>query len=150
MAPYSASFQRTMISSVLKADDGGVSQVPPMAAAHRSLLMHAGSTMMPHSIAQHCRLRSKSPQADACYAWGGRRVLLHCSPLCIIHHAATGCCLPVCPEQPIVTQVGRTLRVGGWVKTGRTAGGGDFAFLELNDGSTFANLQVSGCILAAV
>lgn len=27
VAPYSASFQRTMISSVLKADDGGVSQV---------------------------------------------------------------------------------------------------------------------------
>lgn len=39
-------------------------------------------------------------------------------------------------------QVGRTLRVGGWIKTGRTAGGGDFAFLEVNDGSTFANLQV--------
>jgi aspartyl/asparaginyl-tRNA synthetase len=38
-------------------------------------------------------------------------------------------------------QVGRTMRVGGWVKTGRIAGGGDFAFLEVNDGSTFANLQ---------
>lgn len=34
------------------------------------------------------------------------------------------------------------MRVGGWVKTGRIAGGGDFAFLEVNDGSTFANLQV--------
>ena len=45
-------------------------------------------------------------------------------------------------QQLGLTQVGRTLRVGGWVKTGRTAGGGDFAFLELNDGSTFANLQV--------
>ena len=39
-------------------------------------------------------------------------------------------------------QVGRSLRVGGWVKTGRVAGGGAFAFLELNDGSTFPNLQV--------
>lgn len=106
--------------------------------------MHAGSTMTPRH-AQHCCLHGTISQVAPCYAWGGRRVLLHCSPLCIIHHGATGCCLPVCPEQPIVTQVGRTLRVGGWVKTGRTAGGGDFAFLELNDGSTFANLQVCEC-----
>ena len=27
------------------------------------------------------------------------------------------------------------------MKTGREAGGGDFAFLEVNDGSTFSNLQ---------
>lgn len=27
VAPYSASFQRTMISAILKAEDGGVSQV---------------------------------------------------------------------------------------------------------------------------
>jgi len=40
-------------------------------------------------------------------------------------------------------QVGHKLRVGGWVKTGREAGGGDFCFLEVNDGSTFSNLQVS-------
>lgn len=38
--------------------------------------------------------------------------------------------------------VGRTVRVGGWVKTGRVAGAGSFAFLEVNDGSCFANLQV--------
>ncbi|KAL6785876.1 TSN1 [Auxenochlorella protothecoides x Auxenochlorella symbiontica] len=37
---------------------------------------------------------------------------------------------------------GQTLRVGGWVKTGREAGAGAFAFLEINDGSCFANLQV--------
>lgn len=47
-------------------------------------------------------------------------------------------------------QVGRTLRIGGWVKTGRTAGGGDFAFLEVNDGSTFPNLQVRSGSLGAV
>ncbi len=41
-----------------------------------------------------------------------------------------------------VSMTGQTIRVGGWVKTGRTAGGGAFAFLELNDGSCFANLQV--------
>lgn len=38
--------------------------------------------------------------------------------------------------------VGQTIRVGGWVKTGRVAGAGAFAFLEVNDGSCFTNLQV--------
>lgn len=40
-------------------------------------------------------------------------------------------------------QAGKTLRVGGWVKTGREAGAGAFAFLEVNDGSCFESLQVS-------
>jgi asparaginyl-tRNA synthetase len=39
------------------------------------------------------------------------------------------------------TQAGTTLRVGGWVKTGREAGAGAFAFLEVNDGSCFESLQ---------
>jgi len=34
---------------------------------------------------------------------------------------------------------------GGWVKTGREQGKGTFAFLELNDGSCAANLQVLYC-----
>ncbi|GJP29115.1 hypothetical protein CLOM_g2407 [Closterium sp. NIES-68] len=38
--------------------------------------------------------------------------------------------------------VGQTVVVGGWVKTGREQGKGTFAFLELNDGSCPANLQV--------
>ncbi|KAK9861825.1 hypothetical protein WJX84_011032 [Apatococcus fuscideae] len=38
--------------------------------------------------------------------------------------------------------VGQTLTFGGWVKTGREQGAGAFAFLEVNDGSTFTNLQV--------
>ena len=38
--------------------------------------------------------------------------------------------------------VDKTIRVGGWVKTGRVAGAGAFAFLELNDGSCFSNLQI--------
>eukprot|EP00270_Netrium_digitus_P005695 TRINITY_DN1761_c0_g1_i2.p1 TRINITY_DN1761_c0_g1~~TRINITY_DN1761_c0_g1_i2.p1 ORF type:complete len:602 (+),score=220.12 TRINITY_DN1761_c0_g1_i2:164-1969(+) len=38
--------------------------------------------------------------------------------------------------------VGRKLKIGGWVKTGREQGAGKFAFLELNDGSCPANLQV--------
>eukprot|EP00048_Salpingoeca_helianthica_P014332 m.221164 g.221164 ORF g.221164 m.221164 type:complete len:567 (-) comp15733_c0_seq1:36-1736(-) len=38
--------------------------------------------------------------------------------------------------------VGQTVVAGGWVKTGRTADKGAFAFLEVNDGSCPANLQV--------
>ncbi|KAI5073313.1 hypothetical protein GOP47_0011326 [Adiantum capillus-veneris] len=34
------------------------------------------------------------------------------------------------------------MTIGGWVKTGREQGKGSFAFLEVNDGSCFANLQV--------
>lgn len=41
-----------------------------------------------------------------------------------------------------VGMVGQTIRVAGWVKTGRVAGAGAFAFLEVNDGSCFANMQV--------
>lgn len=37
---------------------------------------------------------------------------------------------------------GQKVTVGGWVKTGREQGKGTFAFLELNDGSCPANLQV--------
>ncbi|OWM77776.1 asparagine--tRNA ligase, cytoplasmic 1-like [Punica granatum] len=37
---------------------------------------------------------------------------------------------------------GQRVRVGGWVKTGRKQGGGSFAFLEVNDGTCPANLQV--------
>jgi len=40
-------------------------------------------------------------------------------------------------------QIGRTIRIGGWVKTGREAGAGAFAFLEVNDGSAFESLQVN-------
>ncbi|MCO5582696.1 hypothetical protein L7F22_036595 [Adiantum nelumboides] len=37
---------------------------------------------------------------------------------------------------------GQCMTIGGWVKTGREQGKGTFAFLEVNDGSCFANLQV--------
>ncbi|KAL6509508.1 Asparagine--tRNA ligase, cytoplasmic 1 [Orobanche gracilis] len=37
---------------------------------------------------------------------------------------------------------GQEVRVGGWVKTGRKADKNAFAFLELNDGSCAANIQV--------
>ncbi|CAM0957811.1 unnamed protein product [Alopecurus aequalis] len=37
---------------------------------------------------------------------------------------------------------GQRVVVGGWVKTGRQQGKGEFAFLEVNDGSCQGNLQV--------
>ncbi|EPS66229.1 hypothetical protein M569_08546 [Genlisea aurea] len=37
---------------------------------------------------------------------------------------------------------GQRVRIGGWVKTGREADKGKFAFLEVNDGSCPGNLQV--------
>ena len=40
--------------------------------------------------------------------------------------------------------MGRTLRIGGWVRTGREAGAGAFAFLEVSDGSCFGNIQARG------
>ena len=40
-----------------------------------------------------------------------------------------------------MVQAGRTLTVGGWVKTGREAGGGKWIFLEINDGTSFQSLQ---------
>lgn len=50
-------------------------------------------------------------------------------------------------ESEGLSLVGKTIRVGGWVKTGREAGAGAFAFLEVNDGSCFQNIQVRfGCM----
>ena len=46
--------------------------------------------------------------------------------------------------------MGQTLRIGGWVKTGREAGAGAWAFLEVNDGSCFDSLQVRRVGLNAV
>ena len=46
-------------------------------------------------------------------------------------------------------QVGKTLRVGGWVKTGREAGAGAFAFLEVNDGSCFDSIQASAAAVCS-
>ncbi len=38
--------------------------------------------------------------------------------------------------------IGKTLTIGGWVKTLRVQGGGDFSFIELNDGSSIKGVQV--------
>ncbi|BDA47172.1 Asparagine-tRNA ligase, cytoplasmic 1 [Coccomyxa sp. Obi] len=40
-----------------------------------------------------------------------------------------------------VHAVGQTIRIGGWVKTGRGAGGGEWVFLEVNDGTCFESMQ---------
>ncbi|KAF8393480.1 hypothetical protein HHK36_021724 [Tetracentron sinense] len=48
----------------------------------------------------------------------------------------------VCRPDGGVGLSGQKVTVGGWVKTGREQGKGSFAFLELNDGSCPANLQV--------
>lgn len=40
---------------------------------------------------------------------------------------------------------GTTLTTGGWVKSGRSGGGGAFAFISINDGSCFDDLQVRLC-----
>jgi hypothetical protein len=38
--------------------------------------------------------------------------------------------------------IGKTIILGGWVRNIRIQGGGDFAFVELNDGSSFKGVQV--------
>ena len=38
--------------------------------------------------------------------------------------------------------IGKTVTIGGWVKTLRVQGGGDFSFIEINDGSTIKGIQV--------
>ncbi|XP_043696201.1 asparagine--tRNA ligase, cytoplasmic 1-like [Telopea speciosissima] len=48
----------------------------------------------------------------------------------------------VCRPDGGAALAGQNVTVGGWVKTGREQGKGTFAFLELNDGSCSANLQV--------
>ena len=37
--------------------------------------------------------------------------------------------------------IGKVINVGGWVKSLRQGGGGEFCFIDLNDGSTIKNLQ---------
>jgi hypothetical protein len=41
-----------------------------------------------------------------------------------------------------IALIGQKVIVGGWVKTGRVVGRSTSAFLELNDGTCSANLQV--------
>jgi asparaginyl-tRNA synthetase len=40
------------------------------------------------------------------------------------------------------SMAGQTVCIGGWVRTGREQGNNRFAFLEINDGSCFKNMQV--------
>lgn len=38
--------------------------------------------------------------------------------------------------------IDKVIVIGGWARTVRVQGGGDFAFIDLNDGSTIKNLQI--------
>ncbi len=38
--------------------------------------------------------------------------------------------------------IGSTITIGGWVRTIRVQGGGEFAFIEINDGSSIKGIQV--------
>ena len=38
--------------------------------------------------------------------------------------------------------IGKVINVGGWVRSLRQGGGGEFCFIDLNDGSTVKNLQI--------
>jgi hypothetical protein len=38
--------------------------------------------------------------------------------------------------------IDKKITVGGWARTLRVQGGGDFAFIDLNDGSTIKNIQI--------
>lgn len=89
----------------------------------------AHTRFFPHLSMLQLQLKVKSHEDDlvAPYSRSYSRV-----PICTILRAdGEGAAL-----------AGREIRVGGWVKTGREAGAGAFAFLEINDGSCFANLQV--------
>ena len=93
--PYSKSYGKTSLTTVLGGSDQG------------------------RSLVRSCHLGA------ACL---GRKILRYGSRMS--------------PCMLLESQIGRTLRVGGWVKTGREAGAGAFAFLEVNDGSSFESLQV--------
>lgn len=48
----------------------------------------------------------------------------------------------VLEEEAGIKWTGETVIVGGWVKTIRVQGGGQFAFVEINDGSCVKHIQV--------
>ena len=95
-----------------------------------------------------CLMLAAAMRADQC-DWHLRAgALLHVLRACTAsRHARQGRARPPAahlrppPAAAAACQVGKTIRVGGWVKTGREAGAGAFAFLEVNDGSCFANIQ---------
>lgn len=121
VAPYSKTYNRTLVGTVIKAPDGGLSLV----WALPSPLLEPSGQDYPHCILRlrECRFR-----------------LFEREPLAAAHPPAHA----EGPPFPLGLQVGRTITVGGWVKTGREAGAGAFAFLEVGDGTSFANLQVWG------
>ena len=93
VAPYSRSFNRTLVGTLFSAS-GGLGLVRPTLALTLSLAQSYANSV---NVSRHLAA---------------------------------------------FVQIDQDVRIGGWVKTGREAGGGSFAFLEVNDGSCLANLQV--------
>uniref|UniRef100_A0A7S0US18 asparagine--tRNA ligase n=1 Tax=Polytomella parva TaxID=51329 RepID=A0A7S0US18_9CHLO len=74
-------------------------------------------------------LKSKEASIDPIYPYS--RTYERVTVNTILHGPSSG-----------VDFVGKVLKVGGWVKAGREAGAGAFAFLDVNDGTCIDNLQV--------
>lgn len=120
VAPYNRSYGRTMVASVLESESEGLSLVSCLGS-------HAAGAMLGNAVAT----LSRSLQALVDVELTCRARRLHC------RHSRW-----LLLARPPGMQVGKTIRIGGWVKTGREAGAGAFAFLEVNDGSCFQNIQV--------
>ncbi len=120
VAPYNRSYGRTMVAAVLESESEGLSLVSCLGS-------HAAGAMLGNAVAPLSR--SLQALVDVELACRARR--LHC------RHSRW-----LLLARPPGMQVGKTIRIGGWVKTGREAGAGAFAFLEVNDGSCFQNIQV--------
>lgn len=59
-----------------------------------------------------------------------------------LSHRLTVAELILAPKDVQLGFVGKKVAVAGWARTIRKQGGGRFTFIELNDGSTFGNIQV--------
>lgn len=151
MAPYSRSFGRTLVNTILESEGGGVALVRTQlgpGSSHTKRGVHAWAATL--LAGGQTRLRKKMPGLPDKRASSTRAGRVACAARdCQPPRARLYTCLrawhPSNPPVPAVLpphQVGKTIRVGGWVKTGREAGAGAFAFLEVNDGSSFQNIQV--------
>jgi hypothetical protein len=121
--PYSRSYGRTSIVTILGGADGGRSMVRRASLARGSRHRQQGLPR-PNRAADRWLQGVATRQAAR------------------LHQPALPA--PTPPPRLPRLQAGKSLKVGGWVKTGREAGAGAFAFLEVNDGSCFESLQVRG------
>ncbi|KAI9157587.1 hypothetical protein LWI28_024756 [Acer negundo] len=93
----------------------------------------SASTVKKHRFSDRVLIRSIMSRPDG--GAGKENIKQTFSNLCFL--------ILLLPQILLTTGLaGQRVRVGGWVKTGREQGKGSFAFLEVNDGSCPANLQV--------